>query len=217
MLIVGAMGFAKELLGILEKNMDLDNLAFYDGINIGNEKLFEKFPVLKSQIEVLEHFKNFGPNFLLGLGNPVLRFKMYKKFQTLGGLLTSCKSEFSHVGNYNVHIGIGTNILDNAIISNSVKVGIGCIIYYNVTVTHDCFISDFVEVSPSANLLGRVSVGSFTHIGANATILPDVKIGKNVKIGAGAVVIRDLPDNCVAVGVPAKIIRNLEPLSTEYE
>jgi acetyltransferase-like isoleucine patch superfamily enzyme len=73
-------------------------------------------------------------------------------------------------------------------------------------------VGNFVEISPSVTLLGRCTVGSYSRIGSNATILPDVKIGKNVTIGAGSVVTKDLPDNCVAVGIPAKIIKELSPL-----
>jgi acetyltransferase-like isoleucine patch superfamily enzyme len=61
-------------------------------------------------------------------------------------------------------------------------------------------------------LLGRSIINSFSQIGANSTILPDVKIGKNVVIGAGSVVTKNIPDNCMALGVPAKIIKELNPL-----
>ena len=49
-------------------------------------------------------------------------------------------------------------------------------------------------------------IGSNVFIGAHAMILGNIKIGDNVKIGAGAVVMKDVPDNCTAVGVPARII-----------
>lgn len=45
------------------------------------------------------------------------------------------------------------------------------------------------------------------YIGARAIILGNITIGKNSKIGAGAVVLTDVPPNCTAVGVPAKIIK----------
>ena len=80
-------------------------------------------------------------------------------------------------------------------------------IYYHCVINHDCQIGDYVEISPCAVILGRVTIGNFTTIGANTTILPDIKIGNNVTIGAGAVVTRDIPDNCIAVGVPAKVIK----------
>lgn len=44
----------------------------------------------------------------------------------------------------------------------------------------------------------------------NCTILPGVTIGNNVIIAAGAVVTKDIPDNCIAAGVPAKVIKQLE-------
>ena len=47
-------------------------------------------------------------------------------------------------------------------------------------------------------------------IGGNVTILPGVTIGNNVVIAAGAVVTKDIPDNCVAGGVPAKVIKKIE-------
>jgi serine O-acetyltransferase len=50
-------------------------------------------------------------------------------------------------------------------------------------------------------------LGDGVFIGAGAKILGAVKIGSNVKIGANAVVISDVPDNCTAVGVPARIVR----------
>ena len=43
-------------------------------------------------------------------------------------------------------------------------------------------------------------------IGAGATVIGPVVVGNNVQIGAGSVVVKDIPDNCVVVGVPAKII-----------
>ena len=64
------------------------------------------------------------------------------------------------------------------------------------------------SIYDSAIVLGDVKVGENTWIGANATVRPRVSIGKNTIIGAGAVVVNDIPDNAVAVGVPAKIIRD---------
>lgn len=54
---------------------------------------------------------------------------------------------------------------------------------------------------------GRPTIGNNVSLGANVTIIGNVHIGNNVTIGAGSVVVKDLPDNCVAVGNPAKIIR----------
>ncbi len=55
--------------------------------------------------------------------------------------------------------------------------------------------------------LAPVSIGDGSDLGCNAVILPGVTIGRGVQVGAGAVVRQDLPSLCVAVGVPARVIR----------
>lgn len=55
-----------------------------------------------------------------------------------------------------------------------------------------------------------ITIGDDVWLGANVTVLPGVTIGNNVVIGAGAVVTKDIPDNSLAVGVPARVIRELE-------
>lgn len=57
---------------------------------------------------------------------------------------------------------------------------------------------------------GKVTIGNNVFIGMNTTILKGVTIGNNSIIGAGSVVTRDIPDNCVAVGSPAKMMMTLE-------
>lgn len=213
MLIVGAKGFAKEVLEVVHQLNQLENLVFFDDVNDDiKDSLYENFPILKTTEEVLDYFKKTDNRFTIGIGNPILRKKIYDKFILLGGVFTSTISPLANIGSYDIEIGIGTNILPGAIISNSSKTGMGCIIYYNSIITHDCTIGDFVEISPSVNILGRCNVGSFSQIGSNTTILPNTIIGKNVIIGAGSVVTKSIPDNCVAVGTPAKIIKELEPL-----
>jgi acetyltransferase-like isoleucine patch superfamily enzyme len=54
-----------------------------------------------------------------------------------------------------------------------------------------------------------VVIADDVWIGANAVILPGVKIGRHVVVAAGAVVTKDVPDNSMVAGVPAKAIKNL--------
>lgn len=54
------------------------------------------------------------------------------------------------------------------------------------------------------------TIGNNVNIGANVSILGDIKIGNNVIIGAGSVVVKDVPDNCVIAGCPAKVIKYIE-------
>ena len=54
---------------------------------------------------------------------------------------------------------------------------------------------------------GRPTIGDNVDLGVNVTIIGGIHVGNNVVIGAGAVVVKDIPDNAVAVGNPAKVVR----------
>ena len=62
----------------------------------------------------------------------------------------------------------------------------------------------------NADKFGRIDIGNTVHIGWNVTIMPGVSIGDNCIIGVGAVVTKDIPDNSIAVGVPAKVIQSID-------
>ena len=213
MLIVGAKGFAKEVLEVLHQLDQTKNLVFYDDVNDdAPDFLYNKFPVIKNIDVAQKYFQEVDNKFTIGVGNPVLRKKLFDKFTLIGGVLTSTISKTAFLGSYDVNIGQGTNILTGAIFSNSSTIGKGCIVYYNSIITHDCVIGDFVEISPQAIILGRSKIGSFSQIGSNSTILPDVTIGKNVIVGAGSVVTKDVPDNFLVVGAPAIVIKEFPKL-----
>lgn len=58
--------------------------------------------------------------------------------------------------------------------------------------------------------IGNVIIGNNVFVGADSVILPGVRIGDNVVIGANSTVVKDIPDNCVAAGSPAKIVCSIE-------
>ncbi|MGZ9197173.1 MAG: DapH/DapD/GlmU-related protein, partial [Candidatus Deferrimicrobiaceae bacterium] len=78
------------------------------------------------------------------------------------------------------------------------------------SVDHDCAIGDFVHICPGAHLGGAVVVEEGTFLGVGSSVVPGIRIGRWSVIGAGAVVTKDIPDNCTAVGVPARVIKTRE-------
>lgn len=214
MLIVGAKGFAKEVLETLvNENKYLKDLFFYDDVNEDVcGYLYNRFKILKSLEEVKE---NLGDKFEynVGIGNPFLRKMLIDKFDCLGGKLTSIVSDFAKVGGFDNRLGDGANIMAGTIITNSIILGKAPLVNLNCTIGHDCQIGDFLEISPGSHISGYCKIGNFVTIGTNATILPKITIGSNVIVGAGSVVTKDVPDNCLVVGVPAIIKKVLDPIA----
>lgn len=206
MLIIGAKGFAKEVLEICHQNKELENLCFYDDVNPEIQgKLFNEFPVLKSEEEAIRYFKEIDNRFVLGVGNPIIREKLFLKFEKIGGKMTSLISTKADIGNYGVEIERGCCITSGVVITNDITIGQGVLINLNTTVGHDSNIGSFVEICPSVSISGNVTIGEKTFIGTAATILPKITIGKNVIVAAGSVVTKDVPDNCMVAGVPAMV------------
>ena len=132
---------------------------------------------------------------------------------------------------FNFNVALNTNLREYK--KKGGKIGENCEIYPNVEfgsepylitignnvritngvkfVTHDGGVWTLrkMKLLENADIFGCISVGNNTHIGWNAIIMPNVKIGNNCIIGCGAVVTQDIPDNSIAVGVPARVIKTI--------
>lgn len=80
---------------------------------------------------------------------------------------------------------------------NAKSIGYGFICRQNVTIGN----------KSEGNPQSKPTIGNNVSVGANTCIIGDIKIGNNVSIGAGSVVVSDIPDNCVVVGNPARIVK----------
>lgn len=98
-------------------------------------------------------------------------------------------------------------ILPGSVLMPGVSVGICSIVNTSACIDHDTKIGKGCHIMGNAYIAGRVRVGDYTTIGSNSTIFPDIVIGSNCFIGAGSVVNRDVPDNQVVVGNPARFLR----------
>jgi acetyltransferase-like isoleucine patch superfamily enzyme len=120
-------------------------------------------------------------------------------------------SDSSFYTNYGKNIRLRKNILINHACSFLDLVGI--------TIEDNAMIAPRVNLSSENHPIsiesrktlpaGHIHIKQNAWIGANATILPGVTIGENSVVAAGSVVSKDVPDNCVVGGIPAKIIKKI--------
>ena len=122
------------------------------------------------------------------------------------------------------------------------KIGKGCEIYPTVALGSEPYlveIGDYVRLSGGTKITTHdggvwvlrhmkeeykdidvfrpVKIGNNVHVGTGVTIMPGVTIGSNVIIGCDAVVTKDIPDNSIAVGVPAKVIQTIEEYESKHK
>lgn len=121
------------------------------------------------------------------LKNPIIKYYIYRKSIKFG-IQISIDTEIGE-GLYIGHFG-------GIVVSGGAKIGNNCNISQNVT----------IGLNPRGKRKGTPIIGNNCYIAPGAKIIGGIKIGNNVAIGANAVVTNDVPDNAVAVGVPAKII-----------
>jgi len=107
--------------------------------------------------------------------------------QNLDGLEMGCKTDIGAFTYINAKYGV--------LIEDEVQIGSHCSIY---------------SVSTIDNTSGKVMLRKNCKIGTHSTVLPGITIGKNSIIGAHSLVNQDIPDNVIAFGVPAKIVKNID-------
>lgn len=116
------------------------------------------------------------------------------------------------------------NAVGDVIIGDHTRIGIHCTIIGPVCIgshvnlaqgiTVTALNHNFEDITQRIDQQGittkPIVIGDDVWIGANSVILPGVTLGSHVVVAAGAVVTKDIPDNCVVAGVPAKVIKQLE-------
>jgi acetyltransferase-like isoleucine patch superfamily enzyme len=127
---------------------------------------------------------------------------LYKKVN----MVAYCKSR-------GMKIGKGTKLKNSVNISTEpylISIGNDCKITAHVNfLTHDGGPWIFRKEYPNLDIIKPISVGNNVYIGLGATLMPGVSVGNNCVIAAMAVVTKDIPDNSVVAGVPARVVKDL--------
>lgn len=149
--------------------------------------------------------KNKGVKFLIGIGDNIIREKIFNFIVENNREIHTLISQSVSISK-TACIGNGTFVNKNVSINAFAKIGNNVILNTSCVIEHDCVVGNSAHIAPGAVLAGNVSIGDRSFIGANAVVKQGVVIGKDVIVGAGSVVINNIPDGKKVVGNPIRII-----------
>jgi sugar O-acyltransferase (sialic acid O-acetyltransferase NeuD family) len=177
-------------------------VAYCDNTEKPNNPFLLEYLGSESKSDVIKLLKN--RSFFISIGDNSLRKKIFEQlaknsiFPINAVHVSSVVCPTAKIAQFGVMISAGVVINAFATIGNAVVCNTGCI------VEHECIIGDFVHIAPGSILCGNVTIGENSFIGAGAVVKQGITIGKNVIVGAGAVVLKNIPDNAIVFGNPAR-------------
>ena len=143
---------------------------------------------------------------VVAIGDNHTRRVVTERLVALGEKVITVRHPFTSIA-ADVTIGEGTMISAGVIVTPGATIGRGVLLNTSCSVDHQSSVADFAHVSIHAAVGAGCVIGEEALIGPGATVTIARRVGARSVIGAGAVVLRDLGDDVVAYGVPAKIVR----------
>lgn len=206
--IIGAGGFGREVKILIDQiNSVSSKYEFIGYFDDGKEKgtLINNFPVLGKVSDLNTISEEIAV--ALALGNPVYKQNVVQLIDNPNISFETLIHPNVLIGKDEVSIGKGTVICAGSILTCNISIKDFVTINLACTIGHDSVLENYTSLMPAVNVSGEVVLEELVYVGTGVKIINQVSVGKNTTIGAGAIVTQSLPENCTAVGIPAKPIK----------
>lgn len=209
--VYGAGGFGKEVYDIAtrmnKKKSIWDEILFLDDApHLGESAYMGRLFNLET---VLYEFGLNSIEVIVAIGEPAVRKKLYQKVKKLNLKLATLVDPSSIISP-TAKLGEGVIVAPYCSVSSSVIIGDNVAINTSSIVGHDIAIGDHTVLSSFVNVGGDCSVGHSSYLGMGVQIMQGLTIGSESILGMGSVVFKDIPDDVIAMGNPARPIRRNE-------
>jgi UDP-perosamine 4-acetyltransferase len=167
-------------------------------------------PIVGGDEQLPELIRNGADCFVVGLGTTgtgAARQRLFK-IGLASGLEPLAVIHPSAVVSPSARLGRGCQLMPGSIVNARAALGDNVLVNSGAIVEHDCIVGDHVHVATGARLAGGVTIDEGTLVGLGASVRQGLRIGRHAVIGAGAVVVKDVPDNVVVAGVPARLLED---------
>jgi len=208
--IYGSGGLGREVLDLAreinnitdtwEKIIFINDFKKETIVNGANVLTFDEF---KSA------FQSDGSKIVIAVGEPKVRQLLREQVAASGYELQSIIHPNAFVG-FETELGKGVIVQYGSFVSCNVKIRDNVLIQPNANVGHDSTIGEDAVISSFVSISGTCTIGERAYIGVSVPVKENTSIGRDAIIGMGSVVLRDIPDNVIALGNPARAMKNNE-------
>ena len=204
-LIVGAGGHAKVVFELIAQDPQYRVVGLIDNFRSGTAF---GVPILGADRD-LPHLRQTGINqVFVAIGDNKRRLTLGRELQKEGFEIINAISSAATISR-SAHIGVGVAIMSGAVLNADCRIDDFAVINSAAIIDHDCHIGEGAHVAPGCALAGNVKLGREAFLGTGTSVIPGISVGDGTIVGAGACLVRDLPANIIAMGVPARIVREV--------
>jgi len=206
--VYGASGLGREVLElakIINSNNRWTEYIFIDDGNVPD--VVADCKVYKYE-DAKSNFKN-DLEIVMGIGEPATRIKLFSKIKADGIETPSLIHPGVHIPT-STSIGKGVIIQDGCFVSVDVTIHDYVMLQPKCAIGHDCVLEEGCIVSTFDSIAGAVKIGKCTYVGMSSSIKELVTVGDSSIVGMGSVVYKDVPDEMIAIGNPARVMRKNE-------
>jgi sugar O-acyltransferase (sialic acid O-acetyltransferase NeuD family) len=206
--IIGGGNQAHYTIDIIKKEGKYNIIGIIDSVHeVGTYRFGYKIIGRQENIvELIEQYKIQGG--LISIGDNWIRYIISEQILSLAPNFEFVNAIHpSVIIGDNVKLGVGIVAMAGVIFNPQSIIGNFTFYATGAQVEHDCIISDFASISAGSVTGGYVKLGKFSALTLSVTVLDRLEIGENTVVGAGSLVLKSLPDNVLAYGNPAKIVR----------
>lgn len=206
--LIGGGNQAHYTIDIIEKEGKYTIIGIIDSVHdIGSERFgYKVIGRQENLVKLIKEYKIYGG--IISIGDNWVRSNIFLQISSLVPNFKFINAIHPSViiGN-NVKIGEGVTAMAGVIFNPKSVIGNFTFFATGAQIEHDCVISDFASISAGSITGGYVKLGKYSAITLGVTVLDRIAIGENTVVGAGSLVTKDLPDNVLVYGIPAKIVR----------
>jgi sugar O-acyltransferase (sialic acid O-acetyltransferase NeuD family) len=206
--IYGSGGLGREVLALTERitAQKWEKIVFIND--------FEQNSLINgAEVFTFDAFtKNFATDIakvVIAVGEPKDRQMLRQKVTACGYALQSLICPTASVGAETL-IGDGVVVQFGCFISCNAKIGDNVYIQPNSLIGHDSIVGNDTIISPYVAISGNCTIGERAYIGSSVPVKEKISIGADSIVGLGSVVMRDIPENVIALGNPARAMKNNE-------